>query len=199
MPANQATKKPAAPLENTNRWSTKQLVTMALMCALSALFSFVQIPLLPAAPFLTYDPSLVPAMVCGFAYGPGAGFVVGAIAAVIHGLILGEWVGSLMNICATLFFVVPAALIYRRKHTLAGAIAGLVAGVVVATAGSVATNLTIGVAFWYGTPDAIMPLLLPAVIPFNLVKTVLNSLLTLIVYKAISNLITPKKNQVKGR
>ena len=36
-------------------------------------------------------------------------------------------------------------------------------------------------------------------VPFNLIKTVLNSLLTLIVYKAISNLITPKKNQVKGR
>ena len=199
MPANQAAKKPAAPLENTNRWSTRQLVTMALMCALSSLFSFVQIPLLPAAPFLTYDPSLVPAMVCGFAYGPGAGFVVGAIAAVIHGLILGEWVGSLMNICATLFFVVPAALIYRKKHTLAGAICGLAVGVVTATAGGVVANLTIGVAFWYGTPDAIMPLILPAVVPFNLVKTVLNSLLTLIVYKAISNLITPKKNQVKGR
>ncbi len=199
MPANQAAKKPAAPLENTNRWSTRQLVTMALMCALSSLFSFVQIPLLPAAPFLTYDPSLVPAMVCGFAYGPGAGFVVGAIAAVIHGLILGEWVGSLMNICATLFFVVPAALIYRKKHTLQGAIAGLIVGVVTATLGGVVANLTIGVAFWYGTPDAIMPLILPAVVPFNLIKTVLNSLLTLIVYKAISNLITPKKNQVKGR
>ncbi len=199
MPANQAAKKPVAPLENTNRWSTRQLVTMALMCALSSLFSFVQIPLLPAAPFLTYDPSLVPAMVCGFAYGPGAGFVVGAIAAVIHGLILGEWVGSLMNICATLFFVVPAALIYRKKRTLQGAIAGLIVGVVTATLGGVVANLTIGVAFWYGTPDAIMPLILPAVVPFNLIKTVLNSLLTLIVYKAISNLITPKKNQVKGR
>ncbi len=56
--------------ENTNRWSTKQLVTMALMCALGALFMYVQLPILPSAPFLTYDPSLVPAMVCGFAYGP---------------------------------------------------------------------------------------------------------------------------------
>lgn len=51
--------------ENTNRWSTKQLVTMALMCALGALFMYVQLPILPSAPFLTYDPSLVPAMVCG--------------------------------------------------------------------------------------------------------------------------------------
>ncbi len=54
-------------------------------------------------------------------------------------------------------------------------------------------------AFWYGSADVIMPLRLPAVVPFNLMKTVLNSRSTLIVYKAISSLITPKKNQVKGR
>ena len=68
-----------ATIKNTNRWSTRQLVTMALMCAIAALLSFVQIPILPAAPFLTYDPSLMPAMVCGFAFGPGAGFAVGAV------------------------------------------------------------------------------------------------------------------------
>ena len=176
-----------ATIKNTNHWSTRQLVTMALMCAIAALLSFVQIPILPAAPFLTYDPSLMPAMVCGFAFGPGAGFAVGAVAAIIHSLMLGEWVGGLMNICATLFFVVPAAAIYARKHTFAGAIIG------------VAANLTIGVWFWYGSADVIMPLILPAVLPFNLIKTVLNSALTLLVYKAISNLITPKKDQVKGR
>ena len=65
--------------------------------------------------------------------------------------------------------------------------------------GAVATNLTIGVWFWYGSADVIMPLILPAVLPFNLIKTVLNSALTLLVYKAVSNLITPKKDQVKGR
>lgn len=193
--ANAAT----TPLQNTNRWSTKQLVTMALMCAVAALLAFVQIPLLPAASFLTYDPSLMPAMVCGFAYGPAAGFVVGAIAAIIHGLLLGEWVGSLMNICATLFYVAPAALVYKKMHNYKGAIIGLVLGCVCATLGAILTNLTIGVWFWYGSADVILPLMLPAVIPFNLIKTVLNSLLTLLVYKAISNLITPAKDQVVGR
>lgn len=187
------------PLQNTNRWSTKQLVTMALMCAIAALLAFVQIPILPAASFLTYDPSLMPAMVCGFAYGPAAGFVVGAIAAIIHGLMLGEWVGSLMNICATLFFVVPAALVYKKMHTYKGAIIGLVLGCACATLGAILTNLTIGVWFWYGSADVILPLMVPAVIPFNLIKTILNSLLTLLVYKAISNLITPAKDQVKGK
>ena len=186
------------PVKNTNRWSTRQLVTMALMCAISALFSFVQIPLIPGLTFLTYDPSLMPAMVCGFAFGPGAGFVVGALAAVIHGLVLGEWVGSMMNIVATLCFVVPAAFVYRRVHTFKGAVAGLALGTA-AVAGAIVANLTIGVWFWYGSVDAIAPMILPALVPFNLVKTILNSVLTMVVYKAVSNLITPKKDQVKGR
>lgn len=185
--------------QNTNKWETRQLVTMALMCAIASLVSFIQIPIIPAAPFLTYDPSLMPAMVCGFAYGPGSGIAVGSIAAVIHGLITGDWVGSLMNICATVFFVLPAALVYRKARTFKGAVIGLVLGVLLATAGSVVSNLTIGVWFWYGSTDVIMPLLVPAVLPFNLIKAGLNSVLTMAVYKAVSNLITPKKKQVKGR
>ena len=184
---------------NTNAWDTRQLVTMALMCAIAALLAFVQLPLIPGVTFLTYDPSLMPAMVCGFAFGPGAGIAVGAIAAVIHGLILGEWVGSLMNIVATLCFVWPAAAIYRRKRTFKSGIIGLLVGVLAATAGAVVSNLTIGVAFWYGSVDVILPMLLPAILPFNLVKGIVNAILTLIVYKAVSNLITPKKSQVKGR
>ena len=78
-------------------------------------------------------------------------------------------------------------------------VAALLVGCVVATIGAGAANLTIGVWFWYGSADVIMPLMLPAVVPFNLIKTVLNSALTLLVYKAVSNLITPKKDQVKGR
>lgn len=184
---------------NSNRWNTRQLVTMALMCAMASLFSFVQIPLIPGVSFLTYDPSLMPAMVCGFAFGPGAGIAVGSVAAVIHGLILGEWVGSLMNIFATVFFVLPAALLYKRMHTLKGAVAGLAISVIVATAGAILVNLTIGVWFYYGSADVIIPLILPALLPFNLVKTILNALLTLVVYKAVSNLITPKKDRMKGR
>lgn len=186
------------PYVNTNAWSTRQLVTMALMCALSAVFQFIQIPIIPGVTFLTYDPSHVPAMVCGFAFGPAAGIVVGTIASVIHGLVLGEWVGSLMNIVATVCFVLPAALIYRKSHTLTGAIVGLVVSCIAATLGALASNLTIGVWFWYGSVDVIVPMLLPAIVPFNLVKTILNSVLTCVVYKSISNLITPRKNRASG-
>ena len=84
-------------------------------------------------------------------------------------------------------------------HTYKGAVIGLVLGVIAATALSMVANLTIGVWFWYGSVDVIAPLMIPAVLPLTLSKTVLNAVLKLAVYKAVSNLITPKKDQVKGR
>ncbi|WP_294439259.1 ECF transporter S component [uncultured Slackia sp.] len=185
--------------QNTNAWDTRQLVTMALMAAIGALLAFVQIPLIPGVTFLTYDPSFVPAMICGFAFGPGAGVAVGSIGVVIYGLIMGDWVGALMNVIMAVCYVLPAALIYRKFHTFKGAIAGFAVSCVTVLIGALIANLTVGVWFWYGSTDVIMPLLLPAVVPFNLAKAILNSVLTMVIYKAVSNLITPKKNQVKGR
>ena len=130
--------------QNTNRWETKQLVTMALMCAIGAIFMYVQIPILPSAPFLSYDPSLVPAMVCGFAYGPVSGLTVGVLAVVIHALTTGDWVGGLMNIVAAIFFILPAALAYKKLHSFRGAVTGLILGIIFATAASIGSNLTIG-------------------------------------------------------
>ena len=111
--------------QNTNVWDTRQLVTMALMCAIGALLAFVQIPLIPGVSFLTYDPSFVPAMICGFAYGPGAGVAVGCVGVLIYGLIMGDWVGALINVIMAVCYILPAACIYRKFHTLKGAIGGL--------------------------------------------------------------------------
>ena len=67
-------------------WSTRQLVTMALLTAIAILLSFVEFPIFPAAPFLKYDASFVAVMVAGFAYGPASGCAVGIVTA-RHGLI----------------------------------------------------------------------------------------------------------------
>ena len=80
---------------------------------------------------------------------------------------------------------------------MAGAIIGLIVGIVCATLGSIVSNLTIGVWFWYGSADAILPMM-PMVLLFNVIKASLNAVLTLIIYKSISNIITPVKDQVKG-
>lgn len=186
-------------MANTNRWSTRVLVTIALLCAISVLLSFVEFPLLPGVAWLSYDASIMPAAVCGFAFGPAAGLACGIISVVAHGILFADFTGALMNLLVVIGFILPSALVYKKIHTLKGAIIGLVLGIVFAVIMAVLGNLVVTPA-WLGVPlDAVVAMIVPILIPFNLLKGLLNAILTLIVYKAISNLITPKKDQVKGR
>ncbi|WP_251197634.1 ECF transporter S component [Anaerotardibacter muris] len=187
------------PSNNTNIWSTRQLVTMALMVAIGVILSFIEFPLLPGVTWLKFDASNMPAMVAGFAYGPGGGIAVGVLTAILHGLLMADFSGAVMNIIVVVFYVLPAALIYKYKHTFVGAIIALVVGTIFAVAGSIVGNLIITPG-WLGVPvDAVIAMIWPVLVPFNLIKGIINSVLTLIIYKSISNLITPKKDQKKGR
>lgn len=202
-----APKAPAAPkaptaqkaLANTNYWSTRTLVTIALLCAISVLLSFVEFPLLPGVTWLKYDASAMPALVCGFAFGPAAGLACGIVSCVAHGILMADFTGALMNIMVILGIVWPSAFVYKRMHTLKGAFLGLGLGVLGATVMAVLGNLLLTPA-WLGVPfQAVVDMIVPVLIPFNLLKGGLNAVLTVVVYKAVSNLITPEKMQVKGR
>lgn len=186
-------------LKNTNKWDTRQLVVMALMAAIAILLSFVELPIWPAAPWLKYDASFVPVMVSAFAYGPGPGFAVGMVSVVLHGLMSGNFWGAVMNTLAVAAFVFPAAIMYARSRTMKSAIIGLVISSLCAIAASILANLVV-TPIYAGMPvDAVIAMIVPILLPFNCIKVVLNSVLTLAVYKAVSNLITPKKDQVSGR
>ncbi len=188
-----------AAIANTNTWATRDLVTMALLCAVGVLLSFVEVPLLPGVSFLKFDPSLVPAMVCGFAFGPAGGLSVGVVGALIHGVLFADFTGCIMNILVVFGFVLPASLVYKKSRTYKAAVAGLAISVVGATAMAIAGNLILTPAYMGVPLQTVIDMIIPVFLPFNLIKAVVNSVLTLAVYKAISNLITPKKHQVKGK
>lgn len=199
--APRAPKAPTAQkaLTNTNYWSTRTLVTIALLCAISVLLSFVEFPLLPGVTWLKYDASAMPALVCGFAFGPAAGLACGIVSCIAHGILMADFTGALMNIIIIVGIVWPSAFVYKRIHSLKGAFLGLGLGIVGATVMAVLGNLLLTPA-WLGVPfDAVVAMIIPILIPFNLLKGLLNAILTVVVYKAISNLITPEKHQVKGR
>ena len=182
-----------------NKWSTKQLVVVALMCALAILLSFIEFPIFPAASFLKLDVALVPVAVIGFAYGAGPGVLCGIASAVAHAVLSGNWVGAIMTIIVAIAYVVPSALIYSKKRTFSGATIGLVVGSVCLVVGACVANLVID-PLLYGMPfDAVAAIIVPAILPFNVIKCIVVSVLTAIVYKSISDLITAEKDQVKGR
>ncbi len=188
-----------AGIKNTNKWGTRQLVTMALLCAIGVLLSFIEFPLIPGVTWLKYDASAMPAMVCGFAFGAGGGLAVGIAGAIIHGILMADFSGAVMNILVVIGFVVPASLVYQHGRTLPRAIIGLIASVVCAVVMAIVGNLVITPAYLGVPMDAVIAMILPILVPFNLAKGIINAVLTLAVYKSISNLITPRKQQVKGR
>ncbi|MGI6046208.1 MAG: ECF transporter S component [Eggerthellaceae bacterium] len=190
------TKVSAAPIRNTNKWATNDLVIMSLLCALGILLSFVEFPIFPAAPFLKYDASFMTAMVCGFAFGPASGVAVGMVIVVVHGLILGDFAGSLMNAIIVIGFVLPAALVYKRSHTLRAAVLGLVISGVLATILAILANMVV-TPLYLGVPiDAVIAMILPILLPFNLMKAIINAILTIIVYRAIRKFISPQRQIV---
>lgn len=185
--------------ENTNRWETRQIVTMALLAAIGVLLSFIEIPIMPGVPYLKYDPSAVPAMVSGFSFGPVAGVAVGIVTGLIHGLLTSNFWGTIMVFICTTAFVAPAALVYKRSRTFKSAVVGLVLGAVCMVTFAIVGNLLVTPLYSGISVEAVMGMIVPVLLPFNILKTIVNAVLTLIVYKSVSNLLTPKKKQVRGR
>lgn len=185
---------PSSNIRNTNRFSTRTLVSCALLCAIGVLLSLVEFPLLPGITWLKYDASAMPALVGGFAYGPAAGACIGVVGAVIHGLLFADFSGAVMNILVVVALVVPAAALYRRFPSFMGEVVGLVAGAIVMVAAAIVGNLVITPA-WLGVPlDAVIAMIVPVLLPFNALKAVLNAVLSAVVFKAVGQLMNPDES-----
>lgn len=169
--------------------NVKKIATMGVLTALSIVLMYViRFPIIPAAPYLKYEPADIPMLIGAFLFGPLAGLAVTVVEATIQTLLFAEggWVGLVMHIIATGAFVITAGLIYKKMHDRKGAIIGLACGTLAMTLIMIPLNLIIQPNF-YGVPiETVKSLLIPAIIPFNLIKAGLNSVVTFIVYKSIS-------------
>ena len=96
-------------------------------------------------------------------------------------------IGAIMNVLSTVTYILPVALLYKRKKTLPTAVTGLALGVVIMTVCMLLWNYLITP--WYmETPrEVVAGMLLPYFLPFNLLKGTLNTAVTLLLYKPIMN------------
>ena len=167
------------------RSSVKKIVLLAMLAAISYLImSLVRIPVVL---FLKYEPKDVVITIGGFLFGPMASFVVSLVVSLLEMVTVSDTgpIGCVMNRLSTCSFACTAAFIYKRKHTLKGAISGLAAGSVLMIITMLLWNWLITP--WYMGVDrtTVESMLLPAFLPFNLLKAGLNSALTLSLYKLL--------------
>ncbi len=174
-----------------NRMSSLKMAKLALMIAVSCVLVFlIHIPF-PPAPFLEYDPADIPIYITTFAFGPGAGLLVTVIVSLIQAFLLGGSgvYGFIMHVCATGLFVVIAGLLYRHKKSRKEAVIALIAGVLATTAAMCVLNYFITPAFMGAPRETVAAMLIPVIIPFNLMKAGINAVITFLVYKRISGFL----------
>lgn len=193
-----------------NLLSVKSMTIMALLGAISVVLMLFEVPLWFAPPFYELDFSEVPVLIGAFALGPVAGIIIEMLKILLNLVITGTdtaGVGELANFLIGCSFIVPASMIYYRNKTIKTAIIGMITGtacMVVLGSFMNAFVLLPAYAYFFKMPvDALIEkgtkvnskiksmssFVFYAVIPFNLLKGVAVSLITLVIYKRISGII----------
>lgn len=167
---------------------TKKLTFGAMLCAIAyVVMMLIHVKMIPAAPFLTYDPKDVIIALGGLIWGPGMACIVSAVVALVEMVTVSDTgiIGCLMNFISTFAFAGTAALIYKKKHTLPGAVMGLVAGCIVMTGAMLLWNYLITPIYMNQPREVVAGMLIPVFLPFNLLKSVLNAGFTFLLYKPL--------------
>ncbi len=166
---------------------------MAMLTALSIVLVYtVRIPLIPAAPFLEYDAADIPVLIGAMMLGPVHGMVILLAVCIIQAITVSAssgWIGFLMHFIASSVLVLIPSIIYSRKKTTASLIIGLVLGTIAMTAVMIPLNLVFTGIFLGAGTQAVVEMLIPAIIPFNLLKAGINSAITFAVFTPIKTIL----------
>ncbi len=167
--------------------SVRKMVLLAMLAAISYLIvAYIRIPVVL---FLKYEPKDVIITTGGFLLGPMASFIISLVVSLVEMVTVSDTgpIGCLMNLISTCSFACTAALIYKRRHNLNGAVLGLLAGSVTMVAVMLLWNWLITPLYMGVTRETVEKMLLPAFLPFNALKAGLNSALVLGLYKPLTS------------
>ncbi len=186
--------------------TTKMLCFVGLFGALSTVLMLFKIPLFFAPAFMKLDVAELPAIIGSFMFGPVAGVCIVIVKLALNLLINGTdsmYVGELSNLFLSCTYVLSASLLYQRYKTKRQAAISLVTAVLATSVIAVFSNSLFifpAYAVVYGLEmeslvamaSAVNPfvkdtftMMLWSVLPFNLVKYGVVSVITFLVYKKL--------------
>ena len=197
-------------MTNTTK-KTRTIVEIGMLGAIATVLMLFEFPIpFIAPPFYELDFSEVPVLVGAFALGPVAGATIELVKILINLLINGTataFVGEIGNYILGCSFIIPAALIYKKKKSKKFAMIAMIAGTITMTVFGCILNAYVLLPTYaaaFGMPiDAIvgmgsaingnitnvMTFVIMAVAPFNILKGIMVSIITLLIYKHISPIL----------
>lgn len=182
--------------------STNTMTKVAILSAISYILMFISLPIPGIFPdFLKIDISDVPAIFGGMSLGPVAGFIIVFIKNLFQAMTASTtaWIGEIANLLIGGSYVVIVSLIYRHKKDIKGLLIGFILGTIAMIIVGCLTNYYMLLPFYAKVMpmEAIISMgsiinpritdlgsfVIWMIAPFNLVKAVLISLITLPLYK----------------
>lgn len=165
-----------------------KLVILSLLSALAYVIALV-FPKIEVAGFLRYEPKDVIILIGAFLLGPYAAVICPVLVALLEMVTISQTgpIGCLMNALSSCSFALVASFIYKKKHTIVGAILGLAVGSVAMTGVMLLWNWLVTPLYMEVSRSVVESMLLPVFLPFNLIKAGLNSALTLALYKPLTS------------
>ena len=164
---------------------TKKLALLGLFSAFAYILTiFARIPI-SSVEFLKYDPKDIIIVILGFIMGPASAMGVTVAVSLIEAVTVSTTglIGFVMNVLSTASFACVAALVYKKRRTLGGAIIGLISGVTLMCGVMLLWNYLITPLYMSLDREIIKGMLLPVFLPFNLIKGSINAALAMLLYK----------------
>ncbi|MGB9814067.1 MAG: ECF transporter S component [Thermovenabulum sp.] len=187
----------------------KSLTKVAVLGVIAFFIMAFEFPLPFFASFLKIDFSDVPALLAGFALGPWAGAGVEVLKNILHAIFKNQtaFIGEAANLLTGILFVVPASYVYWMNKNRNTAIIGMLLGTIVMAVGMSLANYFVFIPLYQKVLNIPMDvivslgtkanprvvdlktLIVYSILPFNILKGLMLSLVTLLIYKRISILL----------
>lgn len=170
-----------------------KLVQSGVLCALGVVFMLcIRFSILPGAAFLEYDMGDIPIILATLILGLKYGYAILGIVAGIQALTVSaasSWEGFLMHFIATGLYITVLYLLTKKCKTIKQIIPGVISGSAAQILIMIPLNL-IFTPLYLGCPvQSVIELLLPAIIPFNAIKALINSVITVLLFPVLFKIL----------
>lgn len=176
----------------------KNIAAVALGTIGFLLGLFIRLPVLPAAPYLKYDPSGFIFLASGVLLGPGAGAASAGVRFFLNFTRSGNLFATLSDFIAGVCFVVPASWAMRRWPSHGAAVPSCLGAAILTTAVMVPVNVVTLYLEMGKMPGEVMAMMLPAIVPFNLLKWILNAALYLLIGRRVTGVVRKTMGRREG-
>jgi len=186
---------------------TSFITKVSVLSVIAYVLMFIEVPVIMFPGFLKLDISDVPAILGAFALGPVAGIIIELIKNILHWITRTSTggVGEFANFVVGCAWIIPAAIIYKMHKSKKYAIVGMIVGTIAMAVIGGIMNYYVMIPFY----AKIMPiqvildmsaaanplivdlktLILYGIVPFNLIKGIIISIVTVLIYKKVSPII----------